>query len=53
MSTAAVIALTPVIAYVFDLAGLGLQAWPALGAAIALTIVAAAPRPRPIDHRRG
>jgi hypothetical protein len=50
VSTAAVLALTPVAAYFIDLAGLGLQAWPALGAAIVLTIVAAVLRPRPIIH---
>lgn len=45
---AAVLALTPIIAYVIDRAGLGLQAWPALSAAIVLTMVAAGLQPRPI-----
>lgn len=53
MLAAAVLALTPIIAYVIDRAGLGLQAWPALGAGIALTIVATVLRPGPIHHGAG
>jgi hypothetical protein len=50
---AAVLALTPTIAYVMDRAGLGLQAWPAFGAAIALTIGAALLQPRKVHHTAG
>ncbi len=53
MLAAALLALTSIIAYVIDWAGFGLQAWPALGAAIALTIVAAVLRPRPIHPSAG
>ena len=53
MLAAALLALTSIIAYVIDWAGFGLQAWPALGAAIALTIVAAVLRPRPIHPTAG
>jgi hypothetical protein len=49
---AAVLALTPIVAYVVDFAGFGLQPWPALAAAIALTIAGAVLQPRPITHGR-
>ena len=47
------LALTPAVAYVMDRAGLGLQAWPALGVTVALTIVAALLQRQKVHHTAG